>query len=91
MRAINEFIAGDLNKGFGGAGMLFFWITLIIEVVVFVISAVVYAKKKKWFALFLLLADLAAISYTYFSEYENFPWTKTIYRFAQVEYSANGL
>ncbi len=70
--------------------MLFFWIALIIEAVVLVVSVIVYSKEKKWFALFLLFADLAAISYTYFSEYENFSWTKTIYRFAQVEYSANG-
>ena len=47
--------------------MLFFWIALIIEAVVLVVSVIVYSKEKKWFALFLLFADLAAISYTYFS------------------------
>ena len=70
--------------------MLLFWITLIVEAVVLVISAIVYAKKKEWFSLFILIADLLVIFCTYFTEYENYPWTKKIFCFAQIEYSANG-
>lgn len=70
--------------------MLLFWIPLIAETLVLVISVIVYAKKKEWLALLLLIADPFVIIAAYFAEYENFPWTKTIFPFAQVEYSANG-
>lgn len=70
--------------------MLLFWLALIVEVMALVVPAILHIKKKEWAALFVLTADLLAITVTYFSEYENFPWTKRIYFFAQVEYSANG-
>lgn len=70
--------------------MLLYWMTLVVEVIVLVTAAIVYAKTKQWFALFLLIADPFIIATTYFTEYENLPWTKTIFPFAQVEYSASG-
>ena len=70
--------------------MLLYWVTLIVEVIVLVTAAIAYAYDKKWFPLFLLIADPFIIATTYFTEYEHLPWTKTIFSFAQVEYSASG-
>lgn len=70
--------------------MQLFWITIIIQIIVLVVSIIYYLFRGNRFALFVLIADLCTITYTYFTEYENFPWTKEIYSFAQVDYSATG-
>lgn len=70
--------------------MLLYWIILTIQIIILVVSIVVYVNKKQWFALFILIADICSITLTYFTQYEKFPWTKEIYYFAQVDYSATG-
>lgn len=69
---------------------MFLYIALIIQITILVVSYRKYSKEKNYFALFVLLGDLATIGVTYFSGYENFLWTKEIYFFAPVKYSANG-
>ena len=68
--------------------MWLFLLMLIIEAAILVTSVVVYTRRRDWFALFVLIADICAIVGTYFSRYEDFPWTTEIYSFAQVKYSA---
>ena len=70
--------------------ILHFWLLLTVKIIVLIISILVYADKNHWFALFVLIADICSITITNFSEYENFPWTKEIYSFAQVDYFATG-
>lgn len=70
--------------------MALFWTGLIVEIIIFLVSTVYYKKRKQWFSLVILVADLLAIVTTYFQKYEEFPWTTYIYRFAQIDYSASG-
>ena len=45
--------------------MLLYWIILTIQIIILVVSIVVYVNKKQWFALFILIADICSITLTY--------------------------
>lgn len=47
-------------------------------------------RKQDWSSVLLLMCDLLSIVVVYFQNYDEYPWTKEIYEFATVDYSANG-
>ncbi len=62
----------------------------IIQTVIFIGALIYFLYKKDLSSVLLLVCDLLSIVVVYFQNYEEYPWTKEIYEFATVDYTATG-
>ena len=62
----------------------------IFQTLIFIWGLFHFLRKKDMSSVLLLVCDLLTIVVVYFQNYEEYPWTKQIYRFAPIDYLANG-
>lgn len=62
----------------------------IFQTIIFIWALFRSLRKKDLSSVLLLVCDLLSIVVVYFQNYDEYPWTKEIYKFATIDYSANG-
>lgn len=61
-----------------------------VQTIVLLYALFRYWQKQDMLSLILIVCDLLSIVLVYFQYYDEYPWTKEIYKCAPVDYSATG-